>query len=121
MADTRAEARALKRALLIDTVCSDELTVQDADMIVKHTTRGFSEEESSGEYDGTRNITNKQSNFITKKCDILNIDINSFINSGEKTYNSIDDVTTETAAKMIEALNKYQQEPDMIPKEIKKG
>jgi len=123
MADTRAEARALKRALLIESVCSDELTENDAEMIVNHTIKkAYSDlQETTAEFDENSPISDKQINFIKKKCDILGIDEQKFISSGKKAYNNIEKVNTQTAASMIEQLNKFQRDQSMISENIKKG
>lgn len=119
MADTRAEARALKRALLIETVCSDETSNIDVDLVVQHSQKHLGE--TNGEFNESKKISSHQSSFIKKKCETLGIDVEKFINSGENEYNNIDEVNSQTAARMIEIINDFQRDKDKIPTSIKKG
>ena len=67
-----------------------------------------------------------QKNTITVKCDQMGIDVFKFINSGKngQKFNSLEEVTKEIAAAMIQRLSEYQQTNDTsrtIPDNIKKG
>ena len=56
--------------------------------------------------------------YIDAKCKQLDIDVMSFINSGENSYESIQDVSKDTASKMLGLLNEYQTKNKSIPKEV---
>ena len=57
-------------------------------------------------------------NFIDGKCRQLDIDVFEFINSGEKTYKSIQEVSKKTASKMLAMLNEYQNKSKPTPAKI---
>lgn len=116
VAETRAEARALKRALQITKVAAEELTSKDPSEVV-----AIGQPQSEPEWDETGKIGDAQKTFIKNKCKALGIDMNKFINSGEESYKSIDEIRRNIAAKMIQRLNQYQNEADnlKIPEEIK--
>jgi hypothetical protein len=117
IAETRAEGRALRRALRLGVVCSDELTSKNTAEIV----RQRSEKATDGNWDETDIITDTQINGIKIMCDRLGISENKFVNSGSKTYNSINDISRKTAASMIKRLNEYQNGSIEIPTNILKG
>lgn len=111
MAETRAEARALRRALKIKIASADEIKNVKQATPAKATT--------TGEWDSNEKITSAQKSFIEKKCGQLKINVNKFVNSGQKSYNSIDEVSCETAQKMITAINGYQTNLSSIPDTLK--
>ena len=41
--------------------------------------------------------------------------MNTFINSGDKTYNNVEEITKKTASLMIQALTEYQNGKKKIP------
>lgn len=101
IAETRAEGRALRKALRLGVVCFDELTNKKADDFIKKPNV------TNGEFvDGK--ITDQQINSITILCERLNIDLNKFINSGSEEYNDIKEISRSIAAKMLKRLNQYQ-------------
>jgi len=116
MAATRAESRALRKALCIDKVSADEISDKDASEVVQqYTNKNVDEEWGS---DGP--ISQTQQRAIQTLCERLNIDVVKFINSGNDTYENINDVNRLTAAKMLERLNQYQNASAIeIPEEIK--
>lgn len=127
MAETRAEARALRKALgLKNVVANEELTKQDAHEAVKRSVIRNQQpvsffDEVSGE--GGDKIKTNQKVHIEAKCKQLGIDVLKFINVGERDYDSIEDVSQDTAAKMIAELTRYQSETGgkesrNIPEEI---
>lgn len=114
IAESRAEARALRRALRISKVSSDELTKKNTALVTSET------------MDTTVNmdrITDTQKKVIETMCNRLQIDILKFINNGSKQYgDNIDAVGRETASKMIQALNDYQNTSDgsvTVPEHLK--
>jgi len=56
---------------------------------------------------------------LENKCKQLNIDLGRFINSGEHSYSSIEDVNKSVASSMIRVLNQYQNGSQEIPEEVK--
>lgn len=94
-ASTRAEGRALRKALKLRVVAAEELCKKDVSK--------FLGEQSDQNED---RITKDQINFIDMKCRKLDIDVAKFVNSGDKSYRSIYEVTKETAAKIIKTVTK---------------
>lgn len=115
MAETRAEARALRKILGLNTVTADETTTKDTAEVVEQ----YVDKTVTGEYGQDGPISDYQKAMINTLCSRLNIDIAKFINSGNETYNSINDVNRLQAANMIKHLNKYQTDKIEIPGEIK--
>jgi hypothetical protein len=112
IADTRGEARALRRALRISQVSSDEITNKDT---------GLALMESLPEIDMDK-IGSVQKTSITLMCERLGIDVNKFINSGKNQYNSLDDISRQTATAMVKRLNDFQNcstESILIPEDLK--
>ena len=108
IAETRAEGRALRRALRLGVVCADELTKKDTSEFVKNNNQAA----TTGEWDENDMITDQQINSINILCKRLSINLNNFINSGSKTYKDIQEVSRKTAASMIKRLNQYQSSGD---------
>lgn len=103
-ASTRAEGRALRKALKIRGVAAEELTKQDVAKAVAIETE--------------EKISNEQISFIDGKCKKLDINVVAYINSGDKQYRSIYDVTRETAAKMIKRLTEITNDKSLITETI---
>ena len=106
-ASTRAEGRALRKALKIRAIAAEELAKKDIVSIVQATTADWNPEDT---------ISNQQVTFINNKCKQLDIDVRKFVNMGSAQYESINDVTRNTAQKMLRQLNDYQQKGG-IPKQ----
>jgi len=120
IAETRAEGRALRRALRLGVVCADELTKKNTAEIVRQKV----EKSTDGNWDESESIKDNQISSIKILCDRLNIDLVKFINSGSKQYKDITEVSRQTAANMIKKLNEYQNSSNSssdIPIEILKG
>ena len=107
-ASTRAEGRALRKALKIRALAAEELAKKDIVGIVQATTADWNPEDT---------ISNQQVTFINNKCKQLDIDVRKFVNMGSSQYESINDVTRNTAQKMLRQLNDYQQKGS-IPEQI---
>ena len=73
---------------------------------------------TTGEWNEEDPISVPQINFIDGKCRQLDIDVFEFINSGEKTYKSIQEVSKKTASKMLAMLNEYQNKSKPTPAKI---
>jgi hypothetical protein len=107
-ASTRAEGRALRKALKIRALAAEELAKKDIVGIVQATTADWNPEDT---------ISNQQVTFVNNKCKQLDIDVRKFVNMGSKKYESVSDVTRNTAQKMLRQLNDYQQNGS-IPEQI---
>lgn len=129
-AATRAEGRALKKALMLNIFTAEEMNNdKSAEVVVERQMDKIMGKEV--EWSGDDKISASQKNFVIKKCESMNIDVAKFINKShhvygeEKRYNSIEEVSRGVAAAMIEELNKYQNESNnpleskTIPQQIK--
>jgi hypothetical protein len=112
-ASTRAEGRALRKALKLKRVlAAEELTRKDVPSIVRQSIAG---KHTDGEIHGSDYITVQQTNFIDTKCKQLDVSVMAYVNSGKNTYKSIDRISKETASGMIKELSRLQTETDSIP------
>lgn len=114
IASTRAEARALRKALKIKGVAAEELTKKDTAKIVREISN--TKASSEGEYNEQNRMSDAQYNFIDVKCKQLNINgqklfKNFNVDSGRK-------VSKKVASDLIDALNDYQRDKNSIPKEL---
>tara|TARA_B100000809_G_scaffold253278_1_gene289102 strand:- start:233 stop:1153 length:921 start_codon:yes stop_codon:yes gene_type:complete len=114
-ASTRAEGRALRKALKLRCLAAEELAKKD---IVEIVQQAVKQAPTSGEYESDKRISSQQIHFIDNRCNQLDIDVFSFINIGEGEYSSINDVNKDNAKKMIKVLNSYQNGGE-IPDKIK--
>ena len=122
IASTRAEARALRKALMIKVIAADELSNSSVtDEITNASISNMVKEETNQNIEEFSLITSQQEAIIKKLCERLDIDFKSFINIGEKTYNDIKDVPMTKAAAMIKKLSEFQNNIETIPAKIKKG
>lgn len=114
-ASTRAEGRALRKALKLRCIAAEELArKKDIEAIVQQSVAA-KRRDVDGEWRGDVKITSAQANFIDTKCKQLDIDVMEFVNSGNEVYSNIDEITKETASKMLSALNSYQNKKKPIP------
>ena len=116
-ASTRAEGRALRKALKVKCLAAEELAKKDIVSIVRQ-----SVEQNvgvSGEWKEEANISLPQVNFIDGKCKQLDIDVLNFINAGSEHYASINEISKKTASKMLATLNEYQTKTKNVPEKIK--
>jgi hypothetical protein len=114
IASTRAEARALRKALKIKGVAAEELTKKDTAKIVRDISK--TKQTSEGEYDENSRMSDAQYNFIDIKCKQLNIDgqklFSQFgVDSGKK-------VTKKIASDIIDKLNDFQRDKSSIPEDM---
>ena len=100
---TKAEARCYRKALLLKNIIaaeeSTEVPVEEAGV------------------DGK--IIPTQINFIDRICQRLKIDAWAYINSGNRKYDTVEEIPYERAAKMAAHLSTLQDNPDKISEEIK--
>jgi hypothetical protein len=115
IASTRAEARALRKALKIKGVAAEELTKKDTAKIVRQISSV--KESSGGDYDDQSRMSDAQYNFIDIKCKQLNID-------GQKLFKEIFNadhnkkVSKKIASDIIDTLNNYQRDKSSIPESV---
>ena len=115
IASTRAEARALRKALKIKGVAAEELTKKDTAKIVRDISK--QKASSDGDYDDQSRMSDAQYNFIDIKCKQLNID-------GQKLFKDLFNadnnkkVSKKVASDIIDKLNDYQRDKKSIPEEI---
>ena len=115
-ASTRAEGRALRKALKIRCLAAEELAKKDIVGIVKESVK---KTPTSGDYEPTQNISTQQVQFIDTKCKQLDVDAFAFINMGNGSYSNVGEVTKDSAKKMIKVLNNYQNNQADIPQNIR--
>ena len=109
-ASTRAEGRALRKALKLRVLAAEELARKDIVEIVKQSVKSANRIDS---------ITNQQIQFIDNFCSRFDINVLNFINMGKETYPSIYEINKDKAAQMIKHLNQYQKPDNEVPDSIK--
>jgi len=107
-ASTKAEGRALRKALKLRVVAAEELCKKDVSQYLSQQSSQLEER-----------IKPEQVKYIDINCKKLDIDVIKFINSGEKVYNSVYEVKRDTAAKMIEMINKIKRGDQKLNEDIK--
>lgn len=120
IAEARAEARAFRKALQLSVVGADELTRKDTAEVTRTTVEKVVVVDQDNP---NKRITSSQISVIRNMCNRLGIDVEKFINMGSKQYGSIEDILSDTAAKMITQLSRYQsngEDSQQIPDGIKK-
>jgi len=113
-AATRAEARALRKALRIRAVSAEEITKKNTAAIVRESSKITS---STGEYDDQSRMTDPQATFINVKCKQLNINPVSLF---KEVFNVLvtRKITKKVASEAIDKLNDFQRKSDNIPDSI---
>ena len=111
-ASTRAEGRALRKALKVRVLAAEELAKKDIVNVVQQSLS------TSGEYDPDDRISPQQITFIDNKCRQLDINVVEFINIGSENYRSVNDVKRDNGKKMIRVLNEYQNGTKDIPENV---
>ncbi|MAF25147.1 hypothetical protein CL634_06185 [bacterium] len=109
-ASTRAEGRALRKALKLRVLAAEELAKKDIVEIVQQSIKSLNQMNS---------ITNQQIQFVDNFCSRFDINVINFINMGEESYDTIFDISKDKAAKMIKFLNQYQKSDTEVPESIK--
>jgi hypothetical protein len=108
VASSRAISRALKEALNVNFVTSEEVSAKA--------------DEDVDDEDSDLPITSAQKSGIIMICKKYNIDPNKFVNLDKFKYdNGIEDntISKSTARKMMSKLNEYQKDSTLVPQEIK--
>ena len=114
-ASTRAEGRALRKALRIRAVAAEEMTKKDTAKIVRELSA--KKEVSDGGYDDSSRMSDAQYNFIDVKCRQLNINGEALF----KTVFNVDNkrkISKKVASDIIDSLNEYQRDKTTIPEPI---
>lgn len=101
-ASTKAEARVLRKALLISAVSAEELTVKDTAAIVKRSVKV--EAPTNGEMREDDKMSPAQSNLISIKCKQLNADVLSL--AGDSNPSAW---KKKFASELITKINTLQQ------------
>ena len=115
-ASTRAEGRALRKALKVKCLAAEELAKKDIVSIVRQSVNV--DQGIDGEWNEEDAISVPQINFIDAKCKQLDINVTNFINAGSDTYDSINEVSKQTASKILSTLNEYQTKSKNMPDKI---
>jgi hypothetical protein len=115
-ASTRAEGRALRKALKVKCLAAEELAKKDVASIVRQSVQ--EKQSTDGEWKEEDSISPPQINFIDAKCKQLDLNVLNFINMGESKYEDISQIKKNTASKMLGVLNEYQTGVKSIPEEI---
>lgn len=113
-AATRAEGRALRKALRLKTVAAEEMTKKNTASIVRSISQTKEMESTEGEYQDNSRMTDAQANFIDVKCQKLDIDAVVFFKEVFKV-NVKRNANKSQASNAIKKLNDYQQNKGNIP------
>lgn len=112
-AATRAEGRALRKALRLKTVAAEEMTKKNTASIVRSISQTKAMEATDGEYNNAERMTDKQGNFIDLKSKQLNIDVEAFFKEVFET-NVKRKVTKSQASDAIQLLGgDYQKDKSL--------
>lgn len=112
IASTRAEARALRKALKIRGVAAEELTKKDTAKIVREISSTKST--TDGDFDNDSRMSDAQLNFIDIKCKQLNINGTKLLND-EFSVSLNKKITKKVASDIIDKLNDYQRDKTTVP------
>ena len=116
-ASTRAEGRALRKALKIKGVAAEEITKKNTAEIVRKASHAASSASSDGDYDEEARMSEAQYNFIDVKCRQLDV-------SGSDLFKQIFNVdhdrkvAKKIASDIIDQLNEYQRDKTSIPESV---
>ena len=114
VASTRAEARALRKALKLHAVAAEELTKKDTAKIVRDISNN--KVSSEGEYNDQSRMSEAQGNLVNVKCKQLNIDAQKLL--ANFNVDSDKRITKKVASDIIDTLNDYQRDKSSIPATI---
>lgn len=102
-AATRAEGRALRKALKLKICTAEELS----DKVKKVQTKPT---ESS--------VTENQISFLNNRCKSMNIDVMKLINSSEERYHSVEQLSKKKCSVFIEKINRFYRKEEEVPQDI---
>lgn len=104
MAENRAEARALRRALRLSNVSADEITDKNTKDIVKAAV--IAKNGTDGEWKENELISEPQTIFLNKKTAALGLDLTKFL--FDNGHPDIKTISRGDALKLIDILNKME-------------
>lgn len=116
-AATRAEGRALRKALRIKTVAAEEMTKKNTASIVRSISQTKAMETTEGEYNDSERMTDKQENWLDVKASQMNINVEEMFKE-VFSLNVKRKITKGQASDAIKKLNSYQQKEEEIPESI---
>jgi hypothetical protein len=105
VAETRAEGRALRRALRLRKVIAAEEMVENID--------------DHPDQNSVNKITNNQINFIDVIAQRLNINVSKLLENNGLDHKNIYNISHEDAVSIIRNLSKFQQDITLIKEDIK--
>ena len=114
-ASTRAEGRALRKALRIRAVAAEEMTKKDTAKIVRDLSA--KKEVSDGGYDDSSRMSDAQHNFIDVKCKQLGVN-GALLFTTVFNVDNNRKITKKVASDIIDTLNEYQRDKTTIPEAI---
>jgi len=100
-ADTRAEGKALRRALKLRIVTAEEMNNSQEDDIL----------------DSDENITDQQILAINQMCKRLDINLTEFVKQGCPNVKSVRDVSNVQGRSSLSSLSSYQRDMSIIPED----
>lgn len=113
-ASTRAEGRALRKALKVRCLAAEELAKKDIAAIVRQTVK--IEGVTNGEITDKDKITSAQINFIDNKCKQLNISVKDLIlTTGNSDVNNL---TKKIASDLLAKLTSHQTGENKLPESL---
>ena len=116
-ASTRAEARALRKALKIKAVAAEEITRKNTSEVLSQVNAQRQQTQvTQGEYNNDGKMTSAQGSFIIVKCKQLNINTDKLLKEVFKTNDK--SVSKKVASDVIEQLNRYQRKTEDVPETI---
>ncbi len=101
MAATRAEGRALRKALKLRKM----ITAEEAEA------PKVEEVEMNGK------INDSQINFLKQLCKLNNLNLVKYVNSGSKTYKSIKEIPFDKAVVMVKTLSEFSTHYTKVPED----
>lgn len=116
-AATRAEGRALRKALRIKTVAAEEMTKKNTAAVTKEYS-GKKGGSTDGEHNSGKRMTDPQANFIDIKAKQLDINVAEYLKE-VFDVNVKRKISVGQASDAIEQLNAYQADKSLIPDSIK--
>jgi hypothetical protein len=105
-ASTRAEGRALRKALKLRVLAAEEVSSKDSSKVVAETTNA------------DIRITKDQINFINLRARKYDIDVMKFLNSNGRSCKSVYEFSKDEGVKIVRDLSSYSSK-DEVPEEIR--
>lgn len=119
MASTRAEARALRKALKLKNAAAEELTKVDTAEVSRQALQNAVSTKPTDGNTSDETLSDRQDNFINTLCDRAGIDRAKFISTVLKVTNP-GKLTKRIASEAIDLLNGYANQTMNTPDSIKR-